>query len=303
MEAVEPTLLCRSRDLRAELLTDRENELADPRNIVEPETPAASCAAENRRQPSQPKISVVIPALNEEVRLPAAIRSAQQAPRVEVIVVDGGSSDGTRAVALQSGARLVDASPGRAVQMNAGAAVAQGEVLLFLHADTRLPSGYEEDIARIVSFRRNLAGAFRLAFDRRTPSLRLIETVANLRSRWLQMPYGDQGLFLKRRTFCEMGGFQELPIMEDYEFVLRLRRKGRVAIAAAAAITSARRYARVGPWRTVLRHWRSILAWHARLRRPHSRAQSAGGAPRGASREIDPRQTTKRPGQRISLAG
>lgn len=209
-----------------------------------------------------PRISVIIPAFNEEGMLSGAIRSAQGADGVEVIVVDGGSTDATCTAAVRSCVSLVKACRGRGSQMNAGARVARGGILLFLHADTRLPAGYAEEVERIMDDPSNLAGAFRMGFDRTTPSLRLIQQAANLRSLRLQLPYGDQAIFLRRDTFRQMGGYREVPVMEDYDLIRRLRKAGRVRIASSSVVTSARRYLLNGPWRTVLKHQRMILAWH-----------------------------------------
>jgi rSAM/selenodomain-associated transferase 2 len=152
--------------------------------------------------------------------------------------------------------------------MNAGAATARGEVILFLHADTRLPFDYLQQIESLLALPNVVAGAFRLAFDDSRFSLRAIETAANWRSVYRQLPYGDQALFLARQRFEELGGFRDLPVMEDYDFVYRLRRRGRIAIATSPVITSARRWLTHGIWRTTLRHQRMILAWHLGLS-PH----------------------------------
>ena len=209
-----------------------------------------------------PWLSVVIPALDEADRLPEAIRSAARAPLVETIVVDGGSRDSTAEVARELGARLVVSPPGRAVQMNNGAAAARGEVLLFLHADTRLPFDYLQQIESLLSMPGVVAGAFRLALDDSRFSLRSIESAANWRSVYRQLPYGDQALFLTRQRFEESDGFRDLPVMEDYDLVRRLRKRGRIAIATSPVITSARRWLARGIWRTTLMHQRMILGWH-----------------------------------------
>ncbi|MEX0655135.1 MAG: TIGR04283 family arsenosugar biosynthesis glycosyltransferase [Phycisphaeraceae bacterium] len=208
-----------------------------------------------------PRISVIIPAINEAANLPAAIASARPSSCVEVIVVDGGSTDETSAVAKAHGASVITASPGRARQMNAGAEAARGDVLLFLHADTRLPFGYERQIEQVLAQPCGIAGAFPLAFDHVTPALRLIEAAANRRSRWRQLPYGDQAIFLRRETFSRMNGYRDLPVMEDFELVRRLRREGRIRLAPTAVITSARRCLHAGVWRTTWTHQCMILAW------------------------------------------
>ncbi|MBI1367117.1 MAG: DUF2064 domain-containing protein [Planctomycetes bacterium] len=214
-------------------------------------------------QASRPLISVIIPTLNEADRLPQAISSVTQSPGVEVIVADGGSDDATREVATQLGAAVVQSERGRGSQMNAGAAAAHGRYLLFLHADTRLPFGYDRQVHRILNTPGCVAGAFRMAFDRSTPSLRWIEWATDLRSRHLQLPYGDQALFLARHTFDAIGGFKPIPVMEDFDLVHRLREHGYIAIARQTTITSARKYQRHGIWLTVARHQWMILRWQA----------------------------------------
>lgn len=198
------------------------------------------------------QVSVVIPALNEEAGIARSIASAVQEPEVEVIVVDGGSRDETVQVARREGAQTLTVAAGRARQMNAGAAASNGEYLVFLHADTILPPNYAGLVRRLLASPEVVAGAFRLGIEGRRRSLRWIETGANWRSRWLQLPYGDQALFVRSRLFSELGGYSDLPIMEDYDLVRRLARKGRVALAPDAVVTSARRWEQLGVVRTTL---------------------------------------------------
>jgi len=198
------------------------------------------------------RLSVIIPAVDEAGNIGDVVGRAMSGPDVEVIVADGGSADGTPGAARASGAKVISTSPGRAHQMNAGAAEATGDVLLFLHADTRLPDGYKRHIEETLSGPGVVAGAFRLSIDSPGLALRIIERLANFRSRRMGLPYGDQGIFLRKRAFDEAGGFPELPIMEDYELMRRLKRRGRVALADAAAVTSARRWERLGVLRTTL---------------------------------------------------
>lgn len=196
------------------------------------------------------RISVVIPALNEIAHIEATLASLQDARNVEVILVDGGSRDGTPEAARRLGADVLRANRGRAVQMNTGAAVAAGEILLFLHADTRLPPGFENHVRRILGTAGVSAGAFALHIDSPQPSLRTMEWGANLRSRYAQMPFGDQGIFLRASLFWTIGGFADLPIMEDVELIRRLKKKGRIKTASVSARTSARRWLSVGTWKT-----------------------------------------------------
>lgn len=196
-------------------------------------------------------ISVVIPVLNEAHRIGPALRRLVDAHGIEVIVADGGSEDGTLEIARRFGVRVVSTRRGRARQMNAGAAVATGELLFFLHADTRPPFGFQQMVLSTMD-KECVAGAFRLQIDGDRRGLRLIEWGANLRSRLLQIPYGDQGLFLKTDTFCRVGGFADLPLMEDFEFCRRVRRAGRIEIVPCAVTTSARRWLSLGLVRTTL---------------------------------------------------
>jgi rSAM/selenodomain-associated transferase 2/rSAM/selenodomain-associated transferase 1 len=197
-------------------------------------------------------ISVIIPALNEAGTIGATLAAVQRGSGLEVIVVDGGSCDATASIAASRRVNVITAPRGRARQMNAGAARASGDILLFLHADTRLPDGYDRVVRRALASEGVVAGAFALGIDSAQPSLRIMERVANLRSRCLQMPYGDQGLFLRADVFRAMGGFSPLPIMEDFDLVQRLRRKGRICILPLPVTTSARRWIAVGAWRAWL---------------------------------------------------
>ncbi|MCB2228405.1 MAG: TIGR04283 family arsenosugar biosynthesis glycosyltransferase [Desulfarculaceae bacterium] len=176
----------------------------------------------------------------------AAVASARSAPGAEVLVVDGGSRDDTAQRARAAGARVIRAAKGRAAQMNAGAIAAGGEILLFLHADSILPPGWQHEVRRVLGLPGVAAGAFRFRLDHRPAGLRFIELSVAARCRLAGMPYGDQGLFLTRRVFRWAGGFPELPIMEDCEMIRRLRPLGRVALSPAPVITSARRWQRRG---------------------------------------------------------
>ena len=160
---------------------------------------------------SNPKISVIIPVLNEAAAIGATLTPLQWAANVEVIVVDGGSVDCTRDLAASLGLKFIEASVGRAHQMNVGAAAAAGDVLLFLHADTALPHGFESTVRRLLRQPEVIAGAFALQINAELRGLRLIETMTNWRSRFLQTPYGDQAIFLPAPVFRRIGGFQEMP--------------------------------------------------------------------------------------------
>ena len=209
----------------------------------------------------RPRISVVVPAINEAQCLIGALSSADRGRLVERILVDARSDDNTAEEARAANVRIVQSPRGRATQMNVGARAASGDVLLFLHADTRLPSDFIEEVERILALRGVVAGAFRLRIDAPGTPLRVIETVANWRARRLQFPYGDQALFLRADRFRALGGYPELPIMEDFELVRRLRRAGRIAISSSSVRTSARRWQELGPLRATVANQLAILSY------------------------------------------
>jgi rSAM/selenodomain-associated transferase 2 len=199
------------------------------------------------------RLSVVIPALNEAGGVAEAVRSAA-AEGAEVVVVDGGSTDGTPDRAAAAGARVHHASPGRARQLGAGAGLARGEVVLFLHADTVLPSGWSRAVEEALRDPRVAGGCFRLRFAERSASLALVEWGARLRAALLGLPYGDQALFVRREILERIGGVPQAPIMEDLDLARAIGREGRLARLALAVSTSARRYRARGVLRTVLRN-------------------------------------------------
>jgi hypothetical protein len=205
-------------------------------------------------------LSVVVPALNEEAALARTLEPLV-ADGLEVVVVDGGSTDRTALVAESLGAEVIRAPRGRARQMNAGADHTTGRTLFFLHADSIAPAGAGLTIESVLAQPGVAAGAFRLAFH--PPDLRLapIAALANLRSTF-GITYGDQGLFLRRETFVQMGGFAELPLMEDLELVRRLNRIGRVALAPARVLTSGRRYLDRGVLRQTLENQRRLWRYY-----------------------------------------
>ncbi len=211
-------------------------------------------------------ISVVIPALNEAESIAAAVSSALTAEGVECIVVDGGSQDPTVERARGAGATILRAPRGRAVQLNAGARTARHPLLVFLHADTLLSPGYAAEVRRILTRPGVACGAFRLRIEPATSTLRAIERIANLRARRLELPYGDQALFLHADLFHRLGGFPNLPVLEDFELVRRLRRTGRIEIARESVATSSRRWRRHGTWRTTLMHQVAVLAYLGGIR-------------------------------------
>lgn len=213
------------------------------------------------RESSSPDISVIIPTLNEEERLAATLQSVMVSSGVEVIVADGSSQDATAALARSFGIRVITTAAGRARQLNAGALAASGEILLFLHGDTRLPERFDQHVLELLSRSGTVAGAFELSIEGEGIGLRIIEILANFRSRRLQLPYGDQGIFLRAGLFRSLGGFPDMPIMEDFALMKRLKKLGLVAIAPVAVITSARRWLRMGVWKTTLINQVVLLAY------------------------------------------
>ncbi len=208
------------------------------------------------------KLSVVIPTLDEADRIETAIRGALDAPAtVEVIVVDGGSSDATTRLAAAAGARVLACERGRARQLRAGVSASTGDVVVLLHADTQLPHDWTSAVEQALRDPRVVAGAFRLRFDEQSLVFRFIEFGARLRAGLLRLPYGDQALFFRRRALEAIGGIPEVPLMEDLDLVHRIKREGRLALLSAPAVTSARRYRARGPLRTMLRNWLAATAW------------------------------------------
>jgi len=205
---------------------------------------------EGVRALSRTMISVIIPALNEEEHMGATLDSLLSGSHLEVIVVDGGSSDRTGAVASLKGARVLRSRPGRGIQMNAGAARALGGILLFLHADSLVTAGYDDEVRSLLNRKGIIAGAFNLDFDDASITMRMIAAGANARARFLGEPWGDQGLFLMKQAFLDAGGFPETPIMEDVLLVRKLKKMGEIAVSRSRVRTSSRRYREIGPLKT-----------------------------------------------------
>ncbi len=207
-------------------------------------------------------ISVIIPALNEADNIAETLLSIGHENNIQVIVADGGSQDNTVSIAQSLGAKVINVLPPRSKQMNEGAAEATGDVLLFLHADTRLPKNFARLILRSLARPGIVAGAFELRIDAPTPGLRLIERIANWRSRCLRTPYGDQGIFMLSRVFHAAGGFSDFPIMEDFELIRRLRKKGEIITLSAPILTSSRRWQNFGILKTTLINQLVIIAYY-----------------------------------------
>lgn len=207
-------------------------------------------------------ISIIIPTLNEEENIAACLASTQNGFNAERIVVDGGSRDRTVEIALACGARAITSPAGRARQMNAGTEAASGDLFIFLHADTRLPEEFDGCVREILARPAIAAGAFEFRLDMSSRGLQIIERVANRRSRRLQMPYGDQAIFIRSALFREIGGFPDMPIMEDFGFIRRLQKKGYIQTAPYPALTSARRWRGLGLWKTTLINELVVVAYY-----------------------------------------
>jgi rSAM/selenodomain-associated transferase 2 len=209
------------------------------------------------------KISAVVPTLNAAHHLPACLEALSAAD--EVVVADGGSSDATQAIARSGGARLVEGPPGRGLQLAAGAAAARGDVLVFVHADTRLSAEWVE-LVRIHAAQSSLPACFRLRLDDPAWQARIIEHGVAVRTRLLGLPYGDQGLVIRRDAYERSGGFRPLPLMEDVDL---LRRTGRPIMFNADALTSAERWRKDGWLRRSSRNLACLALWKLGLSAHH----------------------------------
>lgn len=227
-----------------------------------------------KANPAATAISVIIPLLNEAQTIDATLDHLLLAPQeptlpnppalppsIEVIAVDGGSQDNTVEKVRDRGIPVIQTQPNRAYQMNIGAQAATGDCLLFLHGDSWLPPDFGPQVQQCLSQPDVIAGAFDLKIRDPYFSLRWVEWGIYWRSRWFQMPYGDQGIFLKAETFHRLGGFPNLPIMEDFEFVRQLKQQGRIAMVPNPVHTSARRWQALGVVRTTLINQVMIAAY------------------------------------------
>jgi len=202
------------------------------------------------------RLSVVIPALNEAANIARAVASAWHAGAAEVIVVDGGSDDGTAEIAGRLRCTLLTAPRGRAAQQNAGAGAATGEVLLFLHADNQLAAAdIADQVSTCLADPRRLHGALRQQIDSPQFSYRWLERGNAARVRWLGLPYGDQAIFVRRETFLQWGGFPDEPLLEDLILMQRLRRQAWPALLPGPVAVSPRRWQKHGVVGQTVRNW------------------------------------------------
>ncbi|MCI5223797.1 MAG: glycosyltransferase, partial [Candidatus Electrothrix sp. AR4] len=200
-------------------------------------------------------ISIIIPVLNEQQDVGVALDRLlvrNDRSKLEIVVVDGGSTDQTLREVVARGVTPISSKPGRGQQQHIGAKASTGDILLFLHCDTALPIDFPKHIQK-TTHRKNVAlGAFRLSIGGRGAGFRLIEFGVYLRSMVFGWPYGDQALFMRREVYFAAGGFPEQPIMEDVALVARLKKIGRIALSPARVTTSARRWRRHGLIKTTL---------------------------------------------------
>jgi rSAM/selenodomain-associated transferase 2 len=208
------------------------------------------------------KLSIVIPTLDEAAAIEATLAATQpaRAAGAQVVVVDGGSRDGTAALAARLADRVIEAPKGRAAQMNTGARMAEGDTLLFLHADTLLPHDAHEAVGACIAQGRQW-GRFDVAIAGADPLLSVVALMMNTRSRWTSIATGDQAMFATRAAFEAVGGFPEIPLMEDVAISRSLARRSRPACIASRVVTSGRRWERAGTLRTILLMWRLRLAY------------------------------------------
>jgi rSAM/selenodomain-associated transferase 2 len=208
-------------------------------------------------------LSVIVPVLNEEPVLAATLQRARQPGVHEIIVVDGGSDDRTVAIAEDLADVVVRSKPGRAAQMNAGAKRSSGDLLLFLHADTHLPEGFAREVAEACSNRSVVGGRFDVELRPSSFLLWITGELINRRSRLTRVATGDQAMFVRQDVFEALGGFAEIPLMEDLDLSRRLKHAGEIACLRSRVTTSARRWQKDGTVRTILLMWTLRLLYYA----------------------------------------
>jgi len=208
-----------------------------------------------------PKLSIIIPVLNEADFISGQLERLRNVPNAEIIIADGGSSDSSLEVARRFGAKVLSIPECRSEAMNKAAAAAKGDILLFLHADTVLPVNFHDIIRNTVVKNGFSGGAFGFKINGTRRAFRIIDGLVRLRLTLFGLPYGDQGIFTTRRAFRRIGGFRKMEIMEDYEFVKRLKRHGKLYIAKASVRVSPRRWESLGVCRTTIVNQLTILAY------------------------------------------
>jgi rSAM/selenodomain-associated transferase 2 len=233
-------------------------------------------------------ISIIVPTLNEATNLPVTLRQLAQRPDVELIIVDGGSTDHTVRVARQFTSFVFVSPPGRAVQMNTGARHATGDILLFLHADTFLLPGALDELIRRLTGDGAVGGAFDLNLDSPSRLMRIIAKVSSQRARFFRTPYGDQAIFCWRQVFEQVGGYPAIPIMEDVALARRLRRAGRLTFLQTGLVTSARRWVANGVLKTTLVNWWVMFLYCLRIPPRHLRRIYDGWLTRGSAHDDKP---------------
>lgn len=211
---------------------------------------------------NQIKISVIIPVLNEAKTIKNVLLNLQNYPELEVIVVDGESEDETISITESFGYKVLTSPRGRSIQMNKGAAIATGSILLFLHGDTILPANFPATIVTAIETPGIVGGAFELAIDTKIRGIRLVEKMVNWRSRFFSLPYGDQAIFVNAEIFHKIGGFPIQAIMEDFVFIQQLRKIGKIAIIPTPVITSGRRWQQLGVVKTTLINQLMIIGYY-----------------------------------------
>ncbi len=253
----------------------------------------------SRRRP--PAVSLIVPTLHESDRIETTLRRLRRDfPGCELLVVDGGSRDGTPDLA-RPWAQVITSPPGRGRQLNAGARQTAGDVLWFLHADTVVHPAALTELRSALTDPHVVGGGLTLRFDKRTPGLSYVAWTSNVRARRLSWIFGDQAMFVRRRVFDEVGGFPEIPLMEDLEMSRRLSRTGRLVVLPATSTASARRFEQHGTLRmTAFMQWLKLLyfagvepaelarryaAGPGRRRRPPIGAAASGGTSREADRD------------------
>jgi rSAM/selenodomain-associated transferase 2 len=211
-----------------------------------------------QQESKQYTFSIIIPVLNEAGRINCLLehlRKQEHEPFYEIIVVDGDPEGSTVRSIIDRDIKAITTSKGRGIQMNAGAAEANGEILIFLHADTRLPDSALNKINQALQDQDYVGGAFDLKIDSDRLFLRYISARASLRSRWNRIPYGDQAIFIRKKYFNEIGGYKAIPLMEDVDLMRRIKRDGKkIVFLADKVITSARRWESDGVFYTTLRN-------------------------------------------------